>query len=200
MRSRIHSGKLSLVAVTCVSVTLVACRRRNAWAGHGRQSGGTIRDGIPARSPADSGFPDECRPRSRVDPERRQEQVAAALLSIGEPEVPPPPDDTEARKIRRELALHLRSRDAALLRVLGSSADRSARITGVSPAVPADARQIVARQSGLARCLRGVTVVTGAALPAQLCTRHASIERPVLPPTDRVSRLSTLSADQQGAR
>jgi transcriptional regulator with XRE-family HTH domain len=63
-----------------------------------------------------------------------KEQIAAALLGMGEPEVPSPPDFTEARKIRWELTRDLRSRDAALLRALGFSVDRSARIMGVSPA------------------------------------------------------------------
>ena len=63
-----------------------------------------------------------------------KEQIAAALLGMGEPQVPPAPDLTEARKISRELARDFRSRDAALLRALGFSADRSARIMGVSPA------------------------------------------------------------------
>jgi hypothetical protein len=33
-----------------------------------------------------------------------KEQIAATLLTIGEPEVPPPPDNTEPRRIRREFA------------------------------------------------------------------------------------------------
>ena len=51
---------------------------------------------------------------------------------MGEPETPA--DFTQARKIRRELAKNFRTRDAALLRALGFSLDRSARIMDVSTA------------------------------------------------------------------
>jgi hypothetical protein len=92
-------------------------------------------DGIPGRSPAKFGVSQTTVVRDlaliRNDD---KEQIAAALLSIGEPEVPPPPDFTEAQKVRRELARDFRNRDAALLRALGFSVDRSARIMSVSPA------------------------------------------------------------------
>jgi hypothetical protein len=62
------------------------------------------------------------------------EQVFAALLSMSEPPVPPPPrPSAEAKKFRRETTRDMRGRDAALLRALGFNAERSARIMHVSP-------------------------------------------------------------------
>ena len=60
-----------------------------------------------------------------------KEQILAALLSTGEPEAPPPPDPAKPREMRREFR-EFRSRDAALLRAVGFSAERSAQIMGVS--------------------------------------------------------------------